>query len=168
MDNAHTELSCQSMVATVRAVFPKLPPVALVVGMAADKDLHSISRALKGLAPRLVVCVALQGEALSSRGLPARDVASAFASPHGADATEAVGMQVCVANSMSDARDMVHEWLKHIQVVSGSLGPGGAEGRVNLTEGQTATPHSDGAPVVCVTGSNYIVGAAMDVFKVGA
>eukprot|EP00892_Ulva_mutabilis_P010236 jgi/Ulvmu1/7585/UM038_0008.1 len=162
MDNAHTALSCKSVVATLQAVFPRQPPIALVIGMAADKDLQSISRVLKDLTPHLVVCVGLEEESLSSRSLPAEDVASAFYT----DGASIAGTEVSVAGSMIAARDIVHQWLRD-EGVSANMVSANATDREQLASSSCQTALSASLlPVVCITGSNYIVGAAMEAFAV--
>lgn len=165
MDSAHTALSCTSLVATLHAAFPHLPPVALVVAMAADKDCHSIMMALSDLEPQLVVCVTPEQGWLSNRGLPAEDVASAFQSAQRERFGDTLvpGAQVHTAGSMQCAKLLVSQWLR--------LFKGRAQHSLRINEDYATcpsphdNPHSGiDVPVVCITGSNYIVGSAADMF----
>ena len=160
MDSAHTGLSCASLVATLQAVFPQQPPVALVVGVAVDKDVQSMSRVLIELAPRLVVCVSLH-ESLSSRALSPMKVASAFESSlrNSTSVKPRAETQICVASSMKNARDIVFEWIQRVHRSAGQLSPENVAGRKNVV------PEEGHLPVVCVTGSNYVVGSAMQEFQ---
>lgn len=162
MDSAHTGLSSASLVTTLQAIFPHRPAVALVVAMASDKDCHAIVQALGNLAPQLVVCVAPAEGWLSGRGLPAEVVASAFESMQrescvGASAPAA---RICTAESMSCAHQIVMQWLERINGLRQHHPSSIEESNVPEVE---LDPRK-GPSVVCVTGSNYVVGSASELF----
>jgi len=167
MDSAHTALSCASLVATLHALFPHRPPVALVVAMAGDKDSHSVMLALGELAPQLVVCVTPEQGWLSNRGLPAEDAASAFERAQRERSGDILvsGAQVRIARSMQCAKKLVSQWLGHVNGSSQHALPINEAGETHSSPHDS--PDSDvDVPVVCVTGSNYIVGSAIGTFRI--
>lgn len=154
MDAAHTPMSCASLVSTLQAVFPRYAPLALIVAMASDKDCHGIISELYSLAPQLVVCVDLEEGWLSSRCMPAHVVASTFSTlQKGAGGPSEV--EVCVASSIRSAEDIMKRWLVRVKPAVSQH-----TSELNMKDAKLSPEFQEAIPVVCITGSNYVVGSA--------
>lgn len=164
LDTAHTVASCEAMVNAALRIFPKSSSRALIVGLAADKNMEGIVRSLAILQPSLVLCVAPDSCGLGARGQPAEEVSSAFhralgcdgdpsdAEKLSADYSDCKMPSVHTVSSMDEALRKVEMWAQ------------GSHVAVSL-DGDDEVPDesakNDRAPLVCVTGSNYVVGAAI-------
>ena len=145
---------------SAQRIFPDRCNTALIVGLAADKDMAGIVQCLALLKPSLVLCVAPDSCGLGARGQPAADVSAAFhtalastgntqeSAASGEDSRQCSVSQLQTVSSMDEA-------LREVDIWAQDRPEGVKDGVAN------DSLHSARAPLVCVTGSNYVVGAAL-------
>lgn len=120
---------------------------------------------LAKLEPSLVLCVAPASFGLGGRGQDAEEVASCFHRVHSSSNQESGGgheessapQKPCVEvfNNIDKALQRAERWVHLCHVESAT-----EDGDSNDLN-RNSRVQGDQVPLVCVTGSNYIVGAAM-------
>lgn len=163
LDTAHTVASCAALVNAAQHAFPDSCSTAVIVGLAADKDIKGIVQCIALLNPSLVLCVEPDTCGLGARGQPAAEVSDAFhrallhhstqsSTRNNAECSASEALSIHTVNSMDEALREVDKWAHDMSEAARPNGNGAVpEERL----------HSDRAPLVCVTGSNYVVGAAI-------
>jgi hypothetical protein len=130
----------------------------MVIGLAKDKNIEGIVHALTALKPSLIVCVEPDPNRLGSRGRAASEVAAAFNGAVVSSVTMATAKsqsswdrdeagygapRVCTVGGIAEAFSIVTTWAQQVR---------SAKDDIVAAE----------APLVCVTGSNHTVGAAIN------
>ena len=153
-------MSCKALVSATQRVFPHRCSTALIVGLAADKNMTGIAESLALLKPSLVLCVAPDSCGLVARGQPAPEVSAAFhtalaragstqdPTTLSVDSRSCQSLNLQTVNGINEAFRQVGMWVQDRQGI-------GCDGVPDYSL------HSERAPLVCVTGSNFVVGAAL-------
>lgn len=129
LDCAHTALSVQALCANLRDAFAH-SRCAVILAIAADKDLAAVAAQLAILRPALVVCTRVPIGGQNHRSTEPAAVGAAIEAAMGLE--EPRWTAVVTADDMSDAVRQACAW---------------------------ADVESSQSTVICVTGSNYAVGA---------
>lgn len=148
LDCAHTALSMRALCTNLEEAFPS-SKIAIILAIAADKDLAAVASCIGNLNPELVICttVAIGGQNYRSTDpgavRQALKAAIAGVTPGGRGLPEAGRLETQIADDMRAALQQALAWSER--------------------EASRGT-----STVVCTTGSNYAVGALQNLLAAGS